>query len=209
MWLAWLGHVTCISYLSFLGHVTCISYLSFLGHVVCMWYWSELGCTHNLIATGLPLSSSLTRGTFIPPSMMTTTSQLTLSHTCYCTHCHTLTLHTLHTSHTPHTSHFAWHLFLFHIITFITHNRNLFCVYNVIVVINCLKTLQTPAEEIKMDMLVVCYISGVGTSSGLGGPKCTGRAKVYWEGWTKMTLISNELNQKRQYTHTGYNGLIS
>ena len=118
--------------------------------------------THNLIPTGLPLSSSLTRGTFTPPSMMTTTSQLTLSHTCYCTHCHSLTLHTFHTphtSHTLHTLHFAWHLFLFRIMTFITKNRNLFCVH--VTVINfCLKTLQTPAEEIKVDMLVnLCAIA--------------------------------------------------
>ena len=88
--------------------------------------------------------------------MMTTTSQLTLSHTCYCTHCHSLTLHTSHTphtSHTLHTLHFAWHLFLFRIMTFITKNRNLFCVH--VTVINfCLKTLQTPAEEIRVDMLV-------------------------------------------------------
>ena len=56
-------------------------------------------CTY-LTATGLPLSSSLTRGTFTPP--LTTTSQLMLSHICYCTHCHTLTLHISHIPHTPH-----------------------------------------------------------------------------------------------------------
>ena len=102
------------------------------------------------------MSSSLKRGTFIPPLTMNTTSQLMLSHTCYCTHCHTLKLtHPTHTTHpTPHTSHFAWHLLLFHIVIFIPQNRNLF----VCILINSsLKTPQTPAEEIKMDGMVVCY----------------------------------------------------
>jgi len=35
-----------------------------------------------------------------------------------------------------------------------------------------------------------------------------GGANVYWERWTKTTLISNEINKDR-YTHTGYNWLIS
>ena len=35
-----------------------------------------------------------------------------------------------------------------------------------------------------------------------------GGAKMYWEGWTKTTLISNE-STKTEYTHTGYNGLLS
>ena len=104
--------------------------LSFVGHVVCMWYWSELGDARNLTAAGLPLSSSLTSGTFTPPLTMTTASQLMLSHICYCTHCHTLTLHT---SHTPHTVHFAW---------------NLFCVY-ITVINSCLKTLQTLQKKSK------------------------------------------------------------
>jgi len=117
--------------------------------------------THNLIPTGLPLSSSLTRGTFSPPLMMTTTGQLTLklATPCYCTHCHSLTLRT---SHTPHTLHFAWHLFLFHIMTFITQNRNLFCIH--VTVINfCLKTLQTPAEE----MVNLCAIASCISQSNL------------------------------------------
>ena len=95
LWFACELHVMLAFYVMHVFQVCCMWLAcdpSFLGHVVCMWYWSELGGAHNLIAAGLLLSSSLTRGTFIPPSMMTTTSQLTLSHTCYCTHCHTLTL---------------------------------------------------------------------------------------------------------------------
>ena len=71
------------------------------------------------------------------------------------------------TSHTLHTLHFAWHLFLFRIMTFITKNRNLFCV-NETVISFCLKTLQTPAEEIRVDMLVnLCAIATCISQSNL------------------------------------------
>jgi len=46
------------------------------------------------------------------------------------------------------------------------------------------------------------YHSGVGTNYGFGGPKCIGR-----DGPKQRKSVIQ--STKTEYTHTGYNGLIS